>query len=164
MNLVPQLQPHTQIQGQGELKTHVIGLINPKETSQEISAKRSRDDRKIANQNTVGQNSNSEFEGQFQQRKKAKRQRENDMLLHSSSRKQGLNKGGNVVEPQMKQELKHLSGLSFANASMRIPSLTLTKWQVKGCCVFAPAVYQISSGIPKYTVENLQLNILFSRW
>ena len=132
MNLVPQLQPHTQIQGQGELKTHVIGLINPKETSQEISAKRLRDDRKIANQITVGQNSNSEFKGQFQQRKKAKRQRENDIILHSSSSKQGLDKGSNVVEPQMKKEFRHQSGLGFANASMRRYFFTFTEVASKG--------------------------------
>ena len=132
MNLVPQLQPHTQIQGQGDIKTHVISPINPPETSQDFSAKRSRDDRNIANQNTVGQNSNSEFEGQFQQRKKAKRQRENDMLLHSSSSKQGLNKGSNVVEPQMKQELKHQIWLGFANASMRRYFFTFTEVESKG--------------------------------
>ena len=132
INLVPQLPSHTQIQSQGDIKTHVISPINPPETSQDFSAKRSRDDRKIANQNTVGQNSNSEFEGQFQQRKKAKRQRENDMLLYSSSSKQGQNKGGNVVEPQRKQEFKHQSGLGFANASMRRYFFTFTEVASKG--------------------------------
>ena len=102
------------------------------DTSQRISSKMSRDERMIADWSTVGQNSKSEFTGQFQQRKKAKRQRENEMLLRSSSSKQGLNKGGNVVEPQRKQEFKHQSGLGFANASMRRYFFTFTEVASKG--------------------------------
>ena len=122
MNLVPQLKPHSYIQGlsQGEMNTTSplsvqVSQLDQPNKGQSESAKRFRDDRRIANHNAS--DSNHEFTGQFQQRKRMRKQRESVVDQVENPGRKGQFGEASLVNSQKGKKANQQGCLSFDNAN-----------------------------------------------